>query len=369
MAKPKIIALYLPQYHPTPHNDEWWGKGFTEWTNVAKAKKLFRSHYQPHVPADLGFYDLRVPEVREQQVELAKEAGVSAFCYYHYWFGDGHLELERPFKEVVASGKPDFPFCLCWANEDWGAKMWNADGTVAKRRVLAEQKYLGAEDNKKHFEYLLKAFKDKRYEKADGRLIFMIYRPLKFKGIQEFMKQWNELAKANDLPGFFFIGYSADMSEEYDELSRLGLDAIMSCGISEPYYDGKKRTTLRKTLIHLKRKLLNRPTIIPYKKAMKHFHTAFDEKKEVFPTLIPNWDHTPRSGIGGYLFQDSTPELFQQHAEDILRMQAQKKDCLNIVFLKSWNEWGEGNYMEPDLKYGKGHIEALRSAIESMKNE
>ena len=139
MSKPRVIAFYLPQYHPTPHNDEWWGKGFTEWTNVARAKKLFPGHYQPKIPADLGFYDLRLPEVREQQAQLAGEAGVDGFCYYEYWFGNGHEELERPFKEVVESGRPDFPFCLCWANESWKKKSWSKDGAIFDSKLLAEQ--------------------------------------------------------------------------------------------------------------------------------------------------------------------------------------------------------------------------------------
>ena len=147
---PKILALYLPQFHPFPENDEWWGKGFTEWTNVGKAKKLYPGHYQPKVPSEFGYYDLRLPEVREAQVELAKEAGVTGFCYYHYWFEAGFEELERPFNEVVESGKPDFPFCLCWANESWYSKFWNKDGT-AQKKLLAEQKYLGHDDEEKHF--------------------------------------------------------------------------------------------------------------------------------------------------------------------------------------------------------------------------
>ena len=158
--KPRLISFYLPQFYPTPENDEWWGKGFTEWTNVGRAKPLFKGHYQPKVPADLGYYDLRIPEVREQQADLAREAGIEGFCYWHYWFGNGKRLLDRVFREVVETGKPDFPFCLCWANESWHKKFWNMDGTTDKQ-ILAEQVYEDEEGNTKHFYALLDAFKDK----------------------------------------------------------------------------------------------------------------------------------------------------------------------------------------------------------------
>jgi lipopolysaccharide biosynthesis protein len=155
----RILATYLPQFHPIPENDAWWGKGFTEWTNVGKAKPLFRGHYQPRVPADLGYYDLRLPEVRQQQADMAREYGVEGFCYWHYWFGKGKQLLERPFNEVLTSGKPDFPFCLSWANHSWQDKQFSKEGT---NRMLIEQQYPGEEDHMNHFHTLLPAFKDKR---------------------------------------------------------------------------------------------------------------------------------------------------------------------------------------------------------------
>ena len=164
---PRIIAYYLPQYHPIPENDEWWGPGFTEWTNVAKARPLFRGHYQPRIPADLGFYDLRLPEVREQQAQLAREAGIEGFCYYHYWFGEGRQLLQRPFDEVLASGKPDYPFCLCWANHDWTNKTWTK-GSSARRDSMIMQMHYSVEDDIRHFNHLLPEFKDKRYISVDG---------------------------------------------------------------------------------------------------------------------------------------------------------------------------------------------------------
>jgi lipopolysaccharide biosynthesis protein len=200
----KVVAFYLPQFHPIPENDEWWGKGFTEWTNVGKAKPLFKGHYQPRVPADLGYYDLRMPEIREAQATMAKEAGIYGFCYWHYWFGDGKQLLERPFNEVLTSGKPDFPFCLGWANESWEEKSWNANDAKTNR-LLIEQKYPGKEDNDLHFFSLLNAFKDKRYIRVNGKPVFLIYKPEKYKDIHFFIEQWNHLARINGLEGSILL--------------------------------------------------------------------------------------------------------------------------------------------------------------------
>ena len=186
--KARVIALYLPQFHPIPENDEWWGKGFTEWTNTAKAKPLFRGHIQPHLPADLGFYDLRAPETRMAQAEMAREHGIEGFSYWHYWFAGKRL-LERPFNEVLQSGEPDFPFCLGWANETWTGIWHGSPG-----RVLIEQTYPGIEDYKRHFQVVLEAFEDPRYMTVDGKPIFMIYMPKKLPNPREFTDCWRELA-------------------------------------------------------------------------------------------------------------------------------------------------------------------------------
>lgn len=352
-----IIAFYLPQYYPTEHNNKWWGEGFTEWTNVAKAKPLFPGHYQPKIPADLGFYDLRLAEVREKQVELAKKAGVTGFCYYHYWFGNGRKELELPFESVLNSGKPDFPFCLCWANESWHKKFWNKDGAMnSQSKLLVEQEYLGAEDNVNHFYYLLKAFKDDRYIKVSGKPVFMIYRPLKFPHVDDFIKEWNSLAQANGLKGFYFIGYSLDIKHEYYDIKALGFDAIDSCRLGYGY-----QSFIGRGLYKLFSVMFKIPRIFSYKSMIKHMVGEEEKQEDIFPTIIPNWDHTPRSGVRGYLYHNSTPCLFKEHVISVLNCVSNKKN--KIIFLKSWNEWGEGNYMEPDLRYGKGYIEALRDAI------
>ena len=360
--KIQIIAYYLPQYHPTVRNDKWWGRGFTEWTNVGKAKRLYPGHYQPKVPADLGYYDLRVPEVRKNQTELAKEAGITGFCYYHYWFENGFEELERPFNEVVTSGEPDFPFCLCWANESWYSKFWNNNGSVQKK-LLAEQKYLGHNDNEKHFYSLLRAFKDERYIKVEGKLLFIIYQPLNFECFYNFKKQWNQLAVENSLPTFYFVGQTLQKNK-IDEILHAGFDAVNHCHRLDNYYQYNPSLSILMRIFDKVRKFIRLPFIIQYKKAIRHSVFEEDYREDVFPTMMPNWDHTPRSGNRGTVLHGATPSLFYSHATQVLKTVLNKNS--KIVFVKSWNEWGEGNYMEPDLKYGKGFINALKEAITTI---
>lgn len=365
--KPKVIAFYLPQYHPTPDNDKWWGKGFTEWTNVGKAKPLFMGHYQPKVPADLGYYDLRLPEVREAQAQLAKEAGIYGFCYYHYWFGNGKEELELPFNEVLRLGKPDFPFMLCWANESWHKKFWNKDGKGSSKEMLIEQTYPGEEDHIAHFYRLLPAFKDSRYIKIDGKPVFMIYNPEQFPDFQIFKKIWDDLALKNGLPG---ISYWCQMRLDLSvimlrKLKAEGYDFINTMRLWEGFdYGTPKIVRIVKRLF---RAIFNRPYVRPYNKvidALKFLTSTKDIDNYLIPTIIPNWDHTPRSKNNGAVLKNSTPELFKKHAWSLLNFA--KSQNKRYVLLKSWNEWGEGNYIEPDLKYGKKFIEALRSAINEI---
>lgn len=218
----RFIAFYLPQYHPTKENDEWWGAGFTEWTNVVRAKKLYRGHYQPKIPADLGFYDLRLSESREAQARMAREYGIEGFCYWHYWFGNGRRLLQRPFDEVVAYGKPDFPFCLAWANHSWAKKQFDKNGT---QEMLMEQTYPGDEDFILHFNTMLPAFKDNRYIKVNGKLLFMVYNPLDNPSLKRFMELWQKMAKENGLEGFYFVG-KTDKGRRKKEILDWGYNAV-----------------------------------------------------------------------------------------------------------------------------------------------
>jgi hypothetical protein len=355
----RVIAFYLPQYYPTPDNDLWWGKGFTEWTNVCKAKRLFKGHYQPHIPADLGFYDLRLKETRKAQADMAKEYGVEGFCYYHYWFGNGKRELERPFQEVLDSKEPDFPFMLCWANESWHAKFWNIDGPPAKK-LLIEQKYEGEEDYKKHFFSLLPAFKDPRYLKIDNKVIFMIFKPLEFPDISVFINLWRKLAKENGIGDIFFIGQTTKYEINGNEILNKGFDAVNPVRSFDVL---KHRNFTKKAIEKIKRTIFKMPIVYKYKEAKKYFLDESEKQENVFPTIMPNWDHTPRSGRSGFLLSDSKPEYFGQvvkKATDIVKDKPPEK---KIIFIKSWNEWGEGNHMEPDLKFGLGYLEELKKNL------
>lgn len=370
MSKPKVIALYLPQYHPTPDNNKWWGKGFTEWTNVGKAKPLFRGHYQPKVPADLGYYDLRVPEVREAQAQLAKEAGIDGFCYYHYWFGNGRQELELPFNEVLKSGKPDFPFMLCWANESWHKKFWNKDGKGTSKEVLIEQTYPDG-DIITHFKHLLPAFKDQRYIHIDGKPAFMIYKPLYIPDCHLLISEWNRMAQDNGLKGIFFIAHmQSELEQKMTErqaleyYNNIGFNAVNIVRLTRPL---ELRSKTEVIYSKIKRAISHLPLTFPYKAAYQSFTRPIDREAGIFPTIIPNWDHTPRSGLNGLVYTGSTPELFAHHVDQVMKMVNDKHDP-NIVFIKSWNEWGEGNYIEPDLKFGKKYLSVLKEILDRYRS-
>lgn len=382
--KARVIAYYLPQYHPIPENDKYWGKGFTEWTNVTKAKPLFRGHHQPNLPADLGFYDLRLPEIRKEQARLAKEAGIEGFCYWHYWFGNGKELLERPFNEVVDSGEPDFPFCLGWANHEWSTKTWTANGS--NKEIIAEMKYPGEEDYILHFNKYLKAFKDKRYITVDGKLLFVIFAPMDMPDFPSFKKKWNELAIQNGLKGFHFVGIRENFTvtndtnttkkhkysledinkkaiKQYNDVLNLGFDAVNSRGSIRA---NVKSTSL---VIYYCKRLLMKIGIrtlvkCKYKNIIANYYVEQDKWENVYPTIIPNFDRSPRSGWKtNILWYKSTPNLFQKHVTQALTLLKGKSDEHKILFLQSWNEWGEGNYMEPDLKFGHGYLEALHNVI------
>jgi len=362
--KASAIAFYLPQYHPIPENDKWWGKGFTEWTNVAKAKPLFRGHYQPHIPADLGYYDLRVPETRYAQAEMAKASGIEGFCYWHYWFAGKRL-LDRPFREVLESGKPDFPFCLAWANESWSG-VWHGNPD----RILMEQTYPGEEDYSAHFAELLCAFSDSRYITVYGKPLLVVYKPDQIPDSRRFMDYWRELAAKSGLKGLYIVGCA---KETWDPISH-GFDAVCldtySIGLiklkhfQRHWFLKMTERIIRKDLNRIYRRAISRPAVYRYSDFTKQALPDMRHDCEQFPTAIANWDNTPRSGLDGIILRGSTPELFRRHLRDAIEKVRQRTPEKRIIFLKSWNEWAEGNYLEPDERFGHQYMDIIREEMD-----
>jgi len=361
MSKPRLIAFYLPQFYPTEENDQWWQKGFTEWINVGKAKPLFRGHYQPKVPADLGYYDLRVPEIREQQAFLAKEAGIEGFCYWHYWFAGRRL-LNRVFDEVVESEKPNFPFCLCWANHSWYQKTWSSD---KPDKMLIEQTYLGKDDYIAHFNAMLPAFKDKRYMRINGKLIFGIYSPLDIPDFALFKQTWNRLAEENNIGQFHFFGFNFN-PEKAQEILNNGYDSSVIDYVLKPYHD-YRQNIIRRGLLKLRREYFKIPKLLDYNIYISTVLKEYNSSKGVYPSIDPNFDHSPRSGARGVIIPNSTPELWYDLCRKVFEKSIFRAHDENLIFIKAWNEWGEGNYLEPDLKYGRKYIDVLRKAIDEFE--
>lgn len=344
----RLVALYLPQFHPVPENDAWWEPGFTEWTNVAKAKPLFWGHKQPNLPADLGFYDLRVPEVRQVQADMARAHGIEAFCYWHYWFGDGKRLLERPFNEVLASGQPDFPFCLAWANQSWTG-IWHGE----PHRVLAEQTYPGPEDDARHFYAVLPALRDKRYFRVDGKALFLVYAPREVPDLPRFTDQWRELAHKEGVGELHLMGvFSYSRPVELRGLDSATFNPPLGRALDAPLGRWLKRFPHRR-----------RPRMARYTDfvATMGFERAWPATH--YPTVLSNWDNTPRSGMNGYVLRGSTPERFAAHLRDACRIVQDRDPQHRIVFIKSWNEWAEGNHLEPNRDWGMAYLEAVRAVV------
>ena len=298
---------------------------------------------------------MRLPESRQAQADLARKYGIEGFCYWHYWFGNGKRLLERPFDEVLHSGEPDFPFCLAWANHSWKKKLWNPQATF-KDKLLIEQTYPGDKDIEAHFYNVLPAFKDRRYITINGCPLFVIYAPLDYKDVHHFMIMWRNLALQNGLKGLYFVGQGTTMQRE--QILSLGFDAFNDTsifGIQGNTYS--LRLVARKIIA----RLFKYPITYRYADAMKYWIHPEAKQENTIPTIIPNWDHSPRSGAKALILTHATPQIFRKHVEDIMELIKNKKE--RVVFIKSWNEWGEGNYLEPDLQYGCEKLKVLNEVI------
>lgn len=368
MTRIRPIAFYLPQFHPIPENDGWWGKGFTEWTNVTKARPLFKGHYQPHLPADLGFYDLRLPEAREAQAALAREYGIHGFCYYHYWF-NGRRLIERPFNEVLASGKPDFPFCLCWANENW-TRSWDGQD----QEVMLGQNY-SDEDDLNHIRWLATAFRDPRYIRVRGRPMFLVYRISRLPDPARTVELWRNEARRIGV-GELFLCNVESFCDEHGLVPKVGLDAAVEFAPDWSAFPPAQQADW------LTRKLSVRPRLercaerLGLVKPWLHAHSISSYPKLVetmlakpavpylrFPGVMPSWDNSARRQAGATILQGSTPEHYQRWlAAVVKRVQLLPEDD-RVVFVNAWNEWGEGNHLEPCRRWGRAYLEATRAAL------
>lgn len=355
--------MYLPQYHPIPLNDEWWGPGFTEWTNVASAKPLFRGHYQPRIPADLGFYDLRLPETRVAQAKLAKDAGIEGFMYWHYWFGKGKQLLERPFNEVLESGTPDYPFCLGWANHSWSKKTWTAKNGGDMKTSVVDQTYVETE-YVDHFYDVLPAFKDSRYITVDGKPFFLIYSILDLPNLKLFMDLWNKLAIENGLKGIHFVanimGHVAE--SKIMEIINSGVNATAVSNLVKA--ERESVSFLEFYWNKFKTRFVDwGPERYSYKEFIKHYHLECEKQNNVYPVIYPQLDRSPRAGKKASILVGSTPVLFGQFLKDTLEIVKDKPIEHRIIIINAWNEWGEGNYLEPDQRFGRGYLDAIKNAL------
>ncbi len=351
--KPRLIALYLPQFYPIPENDEWWGKGFTEWHNNVRGRPLYPGHFQPRLPADLGFYDLRLPEVREAQAELARAHGISGFCYYHYWF-NGRRLLERPFNEVLESGKPDFPFCLCWANENWSRRWDGLD-----KEILMEQHY-SEEDDREHIRWLAKAMQDPRYIRVDGKPLLIIYRLGNLPNPARTAEIWREEARKLGL-GELYLCRMECFGEEEDP-TQLGYDAGIEFPPHNVWYDVKP--TLRPGRVFKENGFYSYARFVETKleKPLPSFHRI--------PTIMPGYDNSCRRRNGSaVILEGANPQRYQNWMVDAIRKYSYRQPEENLVFINAWNEWGEGTVLEPDVKFGRGYLEATRNALQGLRAE
>jgi lipopolysaccharide biosynthesis protein len=339
----RLIAFYLPQYHPIPENDRWWGEGFTEWTNVTRAQPLFPGHHQPHLPADLGLYDLRLAEVRQAQADLARGHGIHGFCYYHYWF-HGRRLLHRPLDEVLASRAPDFPFCLCWANEPW-TRSW--DGL--ERDVLVEQRYSDADD-RRHGRWLTRVFADRRYLRVDGKPVFLVYRAGDLPDAARAAAIWREEAVRAGI-GEVFLCAVESLHRDRVVPAAIGFDATVEFQPDWLLLPEAVLTLGEGTRVYEYGQLVDRMLEKPRP----------DHRQ--FRGVATGWDNTARRQRDAVVLQGSTPDLYGHWLAEVLRGPGRRKRDENLVFINAWNEWGEGAHLEPCREWGRRYLEATRAAV------
>lgn len=344
----RLIAYYLPQFHPIPENDHWWGAGFTEWRNVARAFPLFEGHYQPRSPGELGYYDLRLIEVMRRQVELAKLYGIGAFCFHHYWF-QGRRLLERPVEAYLANRDLDLPFCLCWANESW-SRRWSG----SEKDVLLAQTY-SPEDDIAFIRDLDRYFRDPRYLRIGGRPVLTIYRADQFPDMKATVARWRAEAQKLGHPGLYLIATNAWNFGEYE---RSGFDALSEF----PPHGIEARNIERKMKVS---RLREGGRVRDYAEVVLNETQRAAPAGRVHPGVMPGWDNSARRPLSGVIYHGARPDLFQAWLEHaIVRARANPSEE-RLVFINAWNEWAEAAYLEPDLRFGYGYLAACAAALQA----
>ncbi len=346
----RVLAFHLPQFHPIPENDAWWGPGFTEWTNVARARPAFPGHDQPRLPGELGFYDLRLPDTLAAQAALARAHGVDGFCFYHYWF-NGRRLLEAPVERLLASGQPDVPFCLCWANESW-TRAW--DGRSDE--VLLAQTY-APEDDVAHLRDLLRFFRDPRYVRAGGRPLFLVYRPSRLPDAARTAAVWREEAARAGLPGLYLCGVESFLEDRGDPAA-WGFDAAVEfqpdwANLGEPL----AHPAFGRHRVHDYRAFVAGQLAKPAPGWRRH------------PCVTPRWDNTARRPEDSVVLLNPDPDVYAGWLAAAARGQRALPPGERFVFVNAWNEWGEGCHLEPDLVSGRLWLEATRRAVAAAARE
>lgn len=343
----KAIAFYLPQFHPIPENDRWWGKGFTEWTNVARGRPQFEGHYQPHLPGELGFYDLRLPEVQRRQAELAKAYGLYGFCYHHYWFGGTRL-LRQPLEQLLAAPEIVFPFCLCWANENW-TRRW--DGKDAE--ILVSQHH-SPEDDLAFIQDIEPALRDPRYIKVDGKPLLLVYRPSLLPDARATAARWRAYCRDAGIGELYLVSTHA-----FDRVSPLdfGFDAATEFAPNN----------IGATPITDSVRLLNpdfKGAVYDYRYLVEYSQSCLPPADfTLFRSVTPMWDNVARRSSRGTVFAHSSPSLYREALEHVCRYTDRHLPERPIVFINAWNEWAEGAHLEPDQRHGYAYLQATADAL------
>ena len=363
---PKLLAFLLPQFHRIPENDEWWGEGFTEWTNVRKAQSYYEGHLQPRVPANQRYYDLLDPETQDWQAHLARQHGLHGFCYYHYWFRGKRL-LEKPVELLLQRREPDFPFCLAWANEPW-TRAW--DG--GESQVLMSQSYGDQADWEQHFEYLQRVFEDPRYIRLDGKPVFLIYRSASIERLEPMLRTWRNLAERAGLPGLHIVsmltGFPSDQRTTlFDAFAEF--EPMYTFTHRRPYLLRKRERWL-KNIAKLRRRWLGHITRAPDSYdygALWRAIAARELPPRTYPGAFVDWDNSPRRGLERSMIMRN----FDGRAFELgIRAQLRKAKAKGapFVFINAWNEWAEGAYLEPDEARGTFFLDAIAAAVEELES-